>query len=68
MFRWQKCIHYWIYTDYDYVGCCDNRKSTSGYIFQFMGRVISWRSRLKCVALSTTKAKYVAISEAEEVV
>ena len=53
------------YTDSDYAGCSDNRKSTSGYIFQFMGGAISWRSRLqKCTALSTTEAEYVAASEA----
>ena len=39
------------YTNSDYVGCSDNRKSTSGYIFQFMGGAISWRSRLQeCIA------------------
>ena len=53
------------YTDSDYAGCSDSRKSTSGYIFQFMGGAISWRSRLqKCTALSTTEAEYVAASEA----
>ena len=35
------------YTDFDYAGCYDNRKSTSGHIFQFMGGAISWRSRLQ---------------------
>jgi hypothetical protein len=53
------------YTDSDYAGCADSRKSTSGYIFQIMGGVIAWRSRLQdCVALSTTEAEYVAASEA----
>ena len=29
------------YTDSDYASCSDNRKSTSEYIFQFMGGAIS---------------------------
>ena len=53
------------YTDSDYGGCADSRKSTSGYIFQIMGSAIAWRPRLQdCVALSTTEAEYVAASEA----
>ena len=53
------------YTDSDYAGCADSRKSTSGYIFLIMGGAIAWRSRLQeCVALSTTEAEYVAASEA----
>ena len=52
------------YTDSDYVGS-DSRKSTSGYIFQFMGGAISWRSHLQeCTALSTTEVEYVAASKA----
>ena len=31
------------YTDSDYTGNLDNRKSTSGYVFMHAGRVISWR-------------------------
>ena len=53
------------YTNFDYVDCSNNRKSTSGYIFQFLGGAISWRSRLQeCIALSTIEPKYVAASEA----
>ena len=41
------------------------KKSTSGYLIIFSGGVVSWQSRLqKCVALSTTKAEYIAITEA----
>ena len=37
----------------------------TGYIFQFMGGFISWRScLLECTALSTTKVEYVVASEA----
>ena len=42
----------------------DNRKSTSGYLITFAGGAISWQSRLqKCIALSTTEAEYIAITE-----
>ena len=34
------------YTDSDYAGNTDNRKSTSGYVFTYGGGAISWRSKL----------------------
>ena len=53
------------YTDSDYAGNADNRKSTSGYIFTYGGGAISWRSKLQeCTTLSTTEAEYIAASEA----
>ena len=54
------------YTDLDYAGNSDNRRSTTGYIFTLYGGAISWMSRLqKCVALSTTKVEsVVAATEA----
>jgi hypothetical protein len=53
------------FTDSDYAGCLDTRKSTSGYIFKFGNGAISWRSKLQDgTATSTTKAEYVAASEA----
>ena len=51
--------------DADLGGDVDSRKSTSGYIYTIGGTVVSWISRLqKCVSLSSTEAKYVAIAEA----
>jgi hypothetical protein len=48
------------YTDSDYAGCVDPRKSTSGYLFRFRYR----RSKLQdCTATSTTEAEYVAASD-----
>ena len=53
------------YTDADYAGDTDDRKSTSGSIFFFHGGPIAWSSRKqKCTALSTTEAEYVSLSEA----
>jgi hypothetical protein len=53
------------YTDADMAGDLDSRKSTSGILFTFAGGAVSWQSKLqKCVALSTTEAEYVAMTEA----
>ncbi|GAA0158150.1 transmembrane signal receptor [Lithospermum erythrorhizon] len=52
------------YTDSDMAGDIDTKRSTSGYLFTFVGRAISWQSRLqRCVALSTTEVEYIAITE-----
>ena len=32
------------YTDADYAGDMEKRRSTSGYVFMFTGGVVSWRS------------------------
>ena len=48
------------FIDSDYARCANNRKSTSGYIFQIMRGAIAWRYHLQeCVALSATEAEYV---------
>ena len=53
------------FTDADMVGHIDSRKSTSGYLITYSGEAVSWQFRLqKCVALSTTEAEYIAITEA----
>jgi len=44
---------------------CDNYKSTSGYVFLVASGAITWRSKKQTVvALSSTEAEYVALSEA----
>ncbi|RDX84971.1 hypothetical protein CR513_33902, partial [Mucuna pruriens] len=52
------------YADADMARDLDGRRSTSGYVFTFAGGAISWQSKLqKCVALSTTEAEYIALTE-----
>jgi len=49
----------------DLGGDFDTKKSTTGYIFTLGGTAVSWKSKLQNrVALSTTEAEYIAISEA----
>ena len=46
------------YTDADYAGCVDTRKSRSGFVFMFNGGPICWSSqRQTIVALSTAEAE-----------
>jgi hypothetical protein len=53
------------YSDADWAGDLDERRSTSGYLFTLNGTAISWRSKLQdTVALSTVEAEYIAMSEA----
>ena len=53
------------FTDSDFQGDIDSRKSTSGYVFTLYGGAVCWRSiKQTCVADSTTEAEYVAASEA----
>ena len=53
------------YCDSDYAGDLDKRRSTTGYVFTLTKAPVSWKSTLQStVALSTTKAEYMAITEA----
>ena len=53
------------YSDADWVGDTDDRKSTSGYFFLIAKGPVSWKSRKQStVALSTAEAEYVALSAA----
>ncbi|GKV14990.1 hypothetical protein SLEP1_g25791 [Rubroshorea leprosula] len=49
------------FTDNDYAGDLDDRKSTSGFVFMLGSGAISWSSKKQpIVTLSTTEAEYVA--------
>ena len=53
------------YVDSDYAGDLDKRRSLTGYVFTIGGCAVSWKASLQAtVALSTTEAEYMAISEA----
>jgi len=49
------------YTDSDYAGDQDDRKSISGYVFMMNSSAISWSSKKQpVVTLSTTEAEFIA--------
>ena len=53
--------------DADSAGNVDIRRSTIGYVYTLKGTAVSWVSQLqKIVALSTTEAEHVAITEASK--
>ncbi len=55
------------YTNSDFAGLIDGRKSKSGYIFMMSGGPLSHQSKLQnTVALSSTEAEYMATTEAEK--
>ncbi|XP_045027089.1 secreted RxLR effector protein 161-like [Daphnia magna] len=57
--------HLKAFSDADYAGDSDSRKSTTGYVFLLNGAAISWSGKKqKCTAQSTTEAEFVASSEA----
>lgn len=52
------------YSDSDFAGDIDTRKSTTGYIFNMNGGPITWSSqKQKTIALSTTEAEFIAACE-----
>ena len=56
------------YTDADWGGDVDERKSTSGYAFLLNGGAITWCSKKRtCVALSTMEAEFVACASVVQV-
>ncbi|KAL1556436.1 Retrovirus-related Pol polyprotein from transposon TNT 1-94 [Salvia divinorum] len=53
------------YSDSDYAGDVDGRRSMTGYVFTLGGSVVSWKATLQAaVTLSTTEAEYMALTEA----
>jgi len=52
------------YVDSDYAGDLDKRRSTTRYVFTLSQAPMSWHCTLQCtIALSTTKAEYMALTE-----
>ena len=55
------------YSDSDWGGDIDTRRSTTGYLFTMAGAGVSWKSRLQpTVALSSTEAEYMALCAATQ--
>lgn len=51
------------YSDADYAGCLDTRKSTSGFVFLLNGSPVTWSTQKQSVvAQSTTEAEYIALA------
>ena len=53
------------YSDSDFAGCLDSKRSTSGYVFLLAGGAIFWKSaKQTLVATSTMEAEFIACYEA----
>lgn len=53
------------FVDADWAADVTDRRSFTGFCFRLSGSIVSWESRKQnCVALSSTEAEYIAISEA----
>ena len=53
------------FSDSDYAGCVDDKKSTSNYIFMMAKGVVSWKSVKKTLTTSSTmEVEYVVCYEA----
>ena len=57
------CFTLWV--DADWAACAKTRKSRTGYLLNFAGAPVMWRSKKQtCVALASNEAEFVAISDA----
>ena len=64
-YRWSNHLEVLGYSDSDYAGCIDTRKSTFGYVFFLAGGAVSWKSsKQSIIATSTMEAEFVACFEA----
>ena len=67
MFTYRKSDHLEVisYTDSDFAGCMDTRKSTFDYVYLLAGGAISWKGvKQFIIVASTMEAKFVACFEA----
>ena len=61
MYRRTESLEVIGYSDSNFVGCVDSRKSTSGYIFQLADGAVSWRSAKQTLtATSTMEAEFMS--------
>ena len=53
------------YVDSDFAGDLDKRRLVTGLVFTLFGGAVSWKASLQSVvALLTTEAEYIALTEA----
>lgn len=53
------------FTDTDFAGDLDRKRSLIGYVFTLLGNTMSWKSNLQStMALSTIEVEYIACIEA----
>ena len=53
------------YSNSNFVGCVDSQKSTSRFIFMFVGGIVSWRSAKQTLSTtSTMEAEFISCFEA----
>ena len=67
MFTYRRSDHLEImgYSDFDFAGCLDSKRSTSRYVFMLVGEVVSWKSvKQSLITTSTMEAKFIACYEA----
>ena len=58
-------LNIYVFSDSDWAGCVDTRRSTVGFIIYMCGGPIAWKSQMKkTIALSSCEAEYMALSEA----
>ena len=63
MYSKQKLFNCIGYSDADFAGDHNDRKSTSGYCFVISGSLVAWRtSKQTCVALSTAESELIALA------
>ncbi|KAI5347400.1 hypothetical protein L3X38_015279 [Prunus dulcis] len=60
-YTYDTCVNLVGYSDADWAGCSDDRKSTSGGVFYVGNNLVAWHSKNQnSVSLFTVEAKYVA--------
>lgn len=52
------------YSDFDWLGCTDDRRSTGGYVIYLSNNLVSWLSRKQwTVSCSSTESEYKALAD-----
>ncbi|CAL8992931.1 unnamed protein product [Prunus brigantina] len=60
-YTYDTCVNLVVYSDADWAGCSDDRKSTSGGVFYVGNNLVAWHSKKQnSISLSTAEAEYVA--------